>query len=373
MAPPRPVITQRKPPAMNIDFHYGVVYVVARLGGLDPRQAQTVAHACQYIDDSTVPGLLKFKGGETFDRLASAHAMLDYANMDNDQNRVTWVPFHFLPGAEGDTLDERAVCKPNSKVAKEMVRHALKYPAADNALHRLGVTLHVYVDTWAHQGFSGIESDNNRITKLIGDDHNEKTWKDKFSAFVGVAVGKVEVEALDLFSGLGHGAALHFPDMPWANWEYTDGNGKKHVRHNLPEFLEAADMACRVVQAFVAHSSDFETQAGLPGKAKDDLRKLLENNRDHDEMARLDVIKAQVAAGAIEGITDEIPDYQAKGPGSWKALATGIESVKGDGEERPAWSNEFEKSDYRYFHDAVKEHRFVVTQEILPAMGVRLA
>jgi len=35
-----------------------------------------------------------------------------------------------------------------------------------NASHRLGVTLHVYVDTWAHQGFSGIESDFNRICEI---------------------------------------------------------------------------------------------------------------------------------------------------------------------------------------------------------------
>ena len=110
---------------MNIDFHYGVIYVVSRLGGLDPAQAQTVAHACQYIDDSTVPGLLKFIDGETFDRLASAHQMFDYANADDDQNRVTWVPFHFLPAGEGQTLEEKAICRPNSDVAKTMVRREI--------------------------------------------------------------------------------------------------------------------------------------------------------------------------------------------------------------------------------------------------------
>jgi len=37
------------------------------------------------------------------------------------------------------------------------------------------------------------------------------------------------------------------------------------------------------------------------------------------------------------------------------------------------WSEAFEQSDYRKFHDAIKEHRFVVTQIILPKHGVRLA
>lgn len=37
---------------MNIDFHYGVIYAVARLGGLDVAEARTVAHSCQYVDDA---------------------------------------------------------------------------------------------------------------------------------------------------------------------------------------------------------------------------------------------------------------------------------------------------------------------------------
>jgi hypothetical protein len=183
----------------------------------------------------------------------------------------------------------------------------------------------------------------------------------------------VQARALDMVSGLGHGAALHFPDMPWATWRYTDAFGHEVRRVNLPDFIEAADMACKVVQAFVARGSEFETQAGLPAKAKDDLRRLLGSNRDHDENRRFDALARQVAAGAIEGVHEPIPEYRSKGPGSWKALATGIESTDDDGREKPAWTWAFEASDYRHFHDAVKEHRFVVTQEILPAAGVRLA
>lgn len=358
---------------MNIDFHYGVIYVVARLGGLNPTQARTVAHACQYIDDSTVPGLLRFAGGETFDRLASAHKMLDYGNMDNDQNRVTWVPFHFLPGGQGASFEERALCRPNSQIAKEMVRRALDNPAAPNALHRLGVTLHVYVDTWAHQGFSGIESDFNRISSLVGDDHDEKTWLERLSAYVGGAVDNLTTQALDVVSGLGHGAALHFPDMPWATWHYTNAKGEVVRRNNLPDFITAADMACKVVQAFMANRRDFEAEPGLTAKAKGDLQRLLGSIRDHDEAKRYATLAAQVAAGAIEGIKEPIPEYRSKGAGSWKALATGIESTDDDGDELPTWSHAFEASDYRHFHDAVKEHRFVVTQDILPANGVRLA
>lgn len=44
-----------------------------------------------------------------------------------------------------------------------------------------------------------------------------------------------------------------------------------------------------------------------------------------------------------------------------------------DGDEEPVYSHEFEFGDYRYFHDAVKAHHLVVTQEILPQAGLRIA
>src|SRR5947209_2863832 len=138
---------------MNIDFHYGIIYVVNRLAGLPPADAGTVAHACQYIDDATTNGVLTFAGGESFDRFASAHEAFDYLNCLDSDNRLVWAPFHFLPGGEGDTFDKRVVCRKDSKVAREMVRRFLANHPEENELQALGVLLHTYVDTWAHQGF----------------------------------------------------------------------------------------------------------------------------------------------------------------------------------------------------------------------------
>jgi hypothetical protein len=76
---------------MNIDFHYGVVYVAARIGGMTPSNALTVAHACQYVDDATTSGILRFKGGETFERFATAYKLFDYSNTENDLNAVSFL------------------------------------------------------------------------------------------------------------------------------------------------------------------------------------------------------------------------------------------------------------------------------------------
>jgi len=357
---------------MNIDFHYGVVYITSRLAGMNQEQAQIVAHACQYVDDSTMPGILEFAGGETFERFASAHKMFDFKNAENKENRVVWAPFHFLPGGQGNSLEEKSICRPDSDIARTMVRRAIEGKNSNNGLHRLGVALHVYVDTWAHQGFTGIISKHNIVESLEGDDHDHHTWLEKLKGFITKTEENIESQFLDMVSGLGHGAALHFPDMPWAKWKYTNGHGQKVERDNLPDFIRAADMACKAVQGFLKGNSNYEAETGLGAEAKQALEKLLAGNRSHDEHMRFETLSTAIANGMIPGIKENIPTYIAKGEGSWKHAATGIADV-GDGAATPVWSEKFEDSDYRKFHDAIKQHRFVVTQEILPAHNVRLA
>jgi hypothetical protein len=77
----------RRGSGMNIDFHYGVIYVVSRLAGMKQQDAAIVAHACQYVDDATTDGVHEFKGGDTFERFASARAVLDYSNFEDALER----------------------------------------------------------------------------------------------------------------------------------------------------------------------------------------------------------------------------------------------------------------------------------------------
>jgi hypothetical protein len=91
-----------------------------------------------------------------------------------------------------------------------------------------------------------------------------------------------------------------------------------------------------------------------------------------DDNERLRTVCEWVKAGRIPGLKEAVPAYIAKGRGSWKFKATGLQCDDDTG-DRPEWSSAFEKSDYRLFHDAVKQHRFVTTQEILPARGLRIA
>lgn len=359
---------------MNIDFHYGYIYVIARLAGMPEAEAKVVAHACQYIDDSTVDGILDFEQGQSYERFAAAHGMIDYRNMEISKDRVVWTPFHFFPAGEGESLEDRAVCRKNSAPARKMVADALAQGVGkDNSLHRLGVALHVYVDTWAHQGFSGVLSKTNVVHELRSEHHAEGTWEAGLKDALSRALVKFETNFIDMVSKLGHGAALHFPDLPWAKWRYRNGLGQEIERINLPDFVEAADFACKAIQAFLSGVQDFEGQPGLGVDQKRALAKIMEENQSEDPDVRLQFVVDAVGEGRVPGLKERIPVYVAKGKGSWKFVATGIESATDDGHIKPLWSNQFEESDYRKFHDAVKEHRFHVMQEILPYYGIRLA
>jgi hypothetical protein len=131
-------------------------------------------------------------------------------------------------------------------------------------------------------------------------------------------------------------------------------------------------MACKVVQGYLKGNRNYELEAGLPEDSRKALENLLAKNCDHDEQIRLTQFSMAIANGKVPGIKEEIPRYIAKGTGSWKHAATGI-TANDDGATKPEWSDKFEDSHYRKFHDAVKQHRFAVTQEILPAYQVRIA
>ncbi|MEP7126854.1 MAG: DUF6765 family protein, partial [Byssovorax sp.] len=115
---------------MQIDFHHGVTYVLARLAGFSAAEASVVATSAQLVDDATEDGTILFDNGARYSRIASAHKMLDYRNFESLAASRVWVPFHFLPGNMGLPAGEppegpfiqRLITIPNSSVAQDMLR-----------------------------------------------------------------------------------------------------------------------------------------------------------------------------------------------------------------------------------------------------------
>jgi len=219
---------------MQIDFHHAVTYVVARLAGFNHKKADVIAYCAQYVDDATNAGLIHFHNDAMYQRISSAHKMLDYRNLEGLANHHVWIPFHFLPGNGGQpagknpegTFIDKIICRPNSPIAQDMIRACIEQQGAAYGLHRLGIAMHVFADTWAHQGFVGVNHEVNEADDIL--EPNGKPAKKLVHRVASFFVG----EALPL----GHGAVLSFPDRPYLKWSYTNGRGERYPATTLATF-----------------------------------------------------------------------------------------------------------------------------------------
>ncbi|BBN82964.1 hypothetical protein PA25_29490 [Pseudoalteromonas sp. A25] len=350
---------------MQIDLHFGMTWVVARAAGFSNQQANIIAHASQYVDDATNQGCIRFDNGATYSRMTTAHKMLDYRNLHSLKNQLVWIPFHFLPGNAGlpagrnpsGSFIRKLECKPNSYVAKDMVNECIANRHRPYALHLLGITSHVFIDTWGHQGFAGVDHPINKVRHIK--DHNGKIdthWRERVANYFKNIVQ-------DDIPSLGHGQALSNPDLPHQHWSYTNGLGEHVERNNPIDFLEAADELCKVYQLYLGHPT-----LGLAQPIKEKIMHCYNSFKMDCGETRLALWLEMIGKGEF-GVGAFQPSYIAKGVGSWKHKALGTELVNGD-EDKYKFSREFLSSDWKLFHDGAKQHRLNIVDIILPRYGI---
>ena len=215
---------------MDIDFHFGTVYVLSRWAGFQAENALAIATASQFVDDNQPNILFKHPDVEPFFQ-ASGHGPVENV-VDILENFSVWVPFHFLPALAGEKEAERLVCQKGSKLAEKLRIFAEGLDFGTEAtfnqnIFQLGLMLHVYADTWAHQGFSGIIDALNKVECPVVLEpeisHREHEADEQLNAVV---------------PPLGHGKAIHWPDRPYVTWQTKEKFPEG--RSNCKEFLEAS-------------------------------------------------------------------------------------------------------------------------------------
>lgn len=349
---------------MQIDFHHAVTYVLARLAGFPAEQAAIIANAAQYVDDATEDGTIEFDSGARYSRLSSAHRMLDYRNFESLAASRVWIPFHFLPGNMGLSAGEipegpfiqRLRTIPNSPVAQDMLRATLADRAAPHALHRLGIAMHVYADTWAHQGFVGVQHRVNAARDLTGENGGPDVD----------LIERLKNRFVNNALPLGHGTVLSHPDRPYLVWAYTNGFGERVTRNNPDDYLDAAENMCRAMQGFLAGDYD-ANPPGLPDVDRIVLQRLLRDIRIESEEGRHRAWLDEIAKGTFSFGPERV-EYSGSGPGSWKRAALGE-----PGDNGHAYRDEFLASHWKHFHDALQVHRYDVVHRILPTYGICIA
>lgn len=349
---------------MQIDFHHAVTYVTARLAGFEKPEAEIVAYAAQYVDDCTSSGTVYFDNKALYHRVSSAHKMLDYRNAEELANHHVWLPFHFLPGngskeagsnPDGEFI-EKIICKPDSPVARDMVRSCIEERNRAYGLHRLGITMHVYADTWAHQEFAGVLHAVNEVEKAV-----ETSRSGLFSGGLGKWLRGVMDDAIP---PLGHGRANVLPDMPFISWKYKNYQNQMIVRNNTDDFCEAANRLCMVMQRYRLGDAD-AVVTGIKQADMSAIRDLFTKTRIKEGKKRHEVWLKAIAAGTFSFGKVKL-GYEARGQNSWKARALGTSHDM----RVHTYKDDFIESDWKLFHDAVQAHRLTVLHDILPRYDI---
>jgi hypothetical protein len=346
---------------MQIDFHYDVIYVLARYAGFNRDDANTIAHSSQYVDDAEHGGIIKFTNHLPYYHIRTAHNICGEENKVVTANFNTWVPFHFLPGNISDGKKEtsytsRLACKANSNLANEMMCECINHKNNINGLHRLGICLHVYADTWAHQNFSGI-SDKINCTKKIKVNDKAKPIQEISRDLINCVLNTF----LDNYLPLGHGTVQSYPDIPFIKWSYTDYLGEVHNINNYDRYIEAADEIYKYLMRF-KYGNPYKKADSLPAEARHKILELFKNihgNKSERHHKWQDKIN--------EGYfckEDKPYSYIASGKNSWKSIALKSDILNDD--YYYTVDESFDNSDWKKFHDAAKEHLNFVINNLLP-------
>lgn len=354
---------------MQIDGHHSLTYIAARLAGFPHRQASIIAYSAQYVDDATNSGVIRFDNDAMYSRISSAHKMLDYRNSDELANHRVWIPFHFLPGNDGFPAGKnpkgkfirKLVCTADSHISRDMLRACVNDHAKPYALHRLGISMHVYADTWAHQGFAGVNNKINEVSKIKSND------KKLDRNFINKIINFFISEAFPL----GHGAALSHPDRPSLVWEYKNGLKEKVKRNNVEIFMNAVDKMCRAMQCYRSKdlTMDLESMPGLPSVDKKKILSLLKTIKSDSGDERHQQWLKEIKQGAFSFGPQDL-NYIPKGKGSWKHQSIGQLKAADSGHEIFVYKEAFMKSNWKHFHDALQAHRFDILHDVLPKYGI---
>ncbi|MEK2690661.1 DUF6765 family protein [Bdellovibrio sp. GT3] len=373
---------------MQIDFHLGVTYVLARMSGFSPYEANTIASSSQYVDDAVNSGTIFFENRSVYEFRASAHKMLDYRNFKELANHHVWIPFHFIPGNEVrdqgiDSLAQKLVCRPNSKIAQDVVHSCVTNFNKPFGYHLLGVTTHAFVDTWAHQGFAGITHELNKVSEIYDGegalDADMMNYRKKF--YRRNPFRRMYDWVLSFFVGeynpIGHGTVLSYPDLPYLRWSYQDWQGRTIQRDNPSDYMQA-------IHHVLAFYQEVRKTHGLPVVKifDEDLKKLKEliqtiDNEEGEE--RLQKWREHIQCGTFQFGTDTW-NYSVEGKDGW--LSEAFEDIETNDDFdfnsdlellNVPYKEEFLKSNWKLMHDALLFYRFTVLHDVLPRYQICVA
>jgi hypothetical protein len=271
---------------MNIEFHYYALYYLCRNAGFSEADSSKIAISSQMVDENLAAWEIK-DGNWT----ALSIVTQNYQFWDETTARNIYRPFHFLPGekpeADSRRMDGRAGRHPvtaDSPLAREILIAALR----SGNPYRIGIALHAYADTWAHQNFSADQEPQNAL------------------------------DPRSVLPPVGHLQALKRPDDPRLIWLDPRLKKEQSEVRNARRFTQAASMIYRFLTT--SRKKGFEDEVFVVGRLKELWE---EGGGQSSGMAAEDSL-----ARASEYIVDfDVPPYE---PEAWiRSLGAQEKSILG--------------------------------------------
>jgi len=203
---------------MNLEFHYYIIYFLCKEAGFSETESQIISYSSQYVDNNLISR--KIKVDDTYYKTIPTQ---NYGWWDDYFPKNVYLPFHFFPGDPDHGQAQRKDRKKNNlscTPGSGRVRQLLTAGLTTRNLYRVGIALHTYADSWAHQNFSGVDEEWNVCDKG------------------------------SLIPSIGHAQVLTKPDGLTGQWEdarLTAGNTKVI---NADRFFSAARMIYKFLRTY---------------------------------------------------------------------------------------------------------------------------
>lgn len=265
---------------MDICFHYFAVKTVARAAGYREEQAQRIAAYSQLMDDYDWQGYLRAENmpdylkrtetdviyNETLKIISPVAtgfpSVLDMAELILPRAQKLIVsPFHFIPQNErrvsnGDPRTVPAKLHDGSYISSML--DSLEEDIASSsisesdALIKMGMLLHTFADTYAHQLFTGYNNKTNSV-KLVSakDNITQADATKEYGYWIEQWFSQIEGDLGAEIPTIGHMSVVSIPDLSHLSFEmeYMDVDGTKrvHSRSNTDLFV----VACKEIYTFM--------------------------------------------------------------------------------------------------------------------------
>lgn len=242
---------------MHKDFHLYGTFLAAILAGYSVGESERIAFAAQKVDEfdqnrSKTSYTITEMYRTTIEAVRDIY--LDRENRSYDRlvdMSHTWMLHHFMPakvvgpGSSITTISEDLACgygTPMAQINQDLIDSENVTP------ERLGLTMHVLADCFAHEGFCGMTCYNPRIAEEICIRYKDEEASLRIKEHVPVFWSWMLSGAFYF----GHGSAGHLPDLSWARYSFSWKYGTKRTlqyRDNPEQFDKAFRNMVQVLRA----------------------------------------------------------------------------------------------------------------------------